>query len=145
MGGVGVGMQPAEIGQRVGMERGAVGRAEPALEDLAGIRPGDRVHRVERQAEPATQQIAQPVEIEDPLHQRRVVGDGVDNRHLHLAQPGRAEAPERHIGALERAIGGDRLGVAIDRLGHPLGGRAAVFGIVLDAEIAVRAAGIMAC
>ena len=78
IGGIGrvrVGVMAAEIGQRVGIDRGARRGSETPLEDLPRIRPGDRVHRIEAQPEAAAEQIAQPVEIEDPLHQRGIIGD----------------------------------------------------------------------
>ena len=75
-----VGMTAAEIGHGFGLDGGAGGRAEPALEDLARIGAGDRAHRVEAQPEAAAKQVAQPVEIEHPLHQLGVIGDRVDDR-----------------------------------------------------------------
>ena len=87
-----IGMMAAEIGQRLGIDRGAGGRAEPTLEDLARIGAGHRAHRVEAQPEAAAEQVAQPVEIEDALHQRGVIGDRVDDRDLHRAKPRRRRA-----------------------------------------------------
>src|SRR5581483_10324399 len=70
---LGSGCRPAKSG------RGAALTALPeaALENLHRIGAGDRVHRIEAQAEAAAEQLAQPVEIENPLHQRGIVGDRV--------------------------------------------------------------------
>ena len=91
---VGIGMMAAEIGLRLGVDGGPRRRPEPALEDLPGIGAGDRVHRIEAQPEPAAEQFAQPVEIEDPLHQRGVIGDRVDDLDRHRAEP---RSPSRSI------------------------------------------------
>ena len=100
--------------------------------------------RVEAEPETAAKQLAQPIEIEDPLHQRGIVGDRIDDLDIHVPEPRRAEPVERQVGRLDRAVGGDLRRMAVDRLGHALGRRAAIGDIVLDAEIAVGAARIMA-
>ena len=147
VGGIGrvrVGMVAAEIGQRIGIDRCARRGPEPPLENLPRIGPGYRVHRIEAEPETAAEQVAQPVEVENPLHQRGVVGDRIDDFDGHVAEPRRADAVERQVGRLDRAIGGDALRAAVDCLGHALGRWAAIGDIVLDAEIAVGAAGIVA-
>ena len=139
-----VGMTAAEIGHGFAVDDGAGGRAQPALEDLARIGAGDRAHRVEAQPEAAAKQVAQPVEIEHPLHQLGIIGDRVDDRDPHAAERAVADPVERHRRCLDRRISRDLLGAAPDRIGHPLGRRAAIGDIEFDAEIAVGAAGVMA-
>ena len=82
VGEVGIGVPAAEVGERGAVDHGARRRAQAALEDLGGVRPGDGVHGVEAHAEAAArQQRPNGGEVEERLHERGVVGDGVDDLH----------------------------------------------------------------
>ncbi len=61
-----------------------------------------------------------------------------------LAQDGFAQLVERHVRCIEDAIAGDGLAPGVDRLGHRFGGGAAVAAVELDAEVFLRAAGVVA-
>ena len=77
VGEIGIGMAAAEIRQRGSPNHGAFGRAEAALENLDGVGTGHRVHRVVPHAKGrSAQEAAHAVEVEQRLHQRRIVGHG---------------------------------------------------------------------
>ena len=84
------------------------------------------------------------VEIEQGFHQRLIVGDRVDHLDRHFAEPAVAEGAEVDILTIENPISVDRLRIGEDRVGDLLGRRAAIAGIIFDAEIAMRSAGIVA-
>ena len=141
---VGVGVVPAEIGKRCPVHHGAVGKAKHALENAMRIGSGDRSHGVELHGEAGVDQVADRVEVEQRLHQFGIVGHRVDHLHHHGAKPRLADATKVHVGRSGDAIAGDRPGALIDRVGELLGRRAAIAGIVLDAEVALRPTGIVA-
>ncbi len=98
-----IGVAAAEVRQRLAVHHGPVRRAESSLEDLVGVRARDGVHRVEQHAEPAAgEQRAQGVEVEQSLHERGVVRDGIDHLHAHVAQRVLAVAVERHVRRVDR-------------------------------------------
>ncbi len=84
------------------------------------------------------------VEIEQRLHQRGIVGDRVDDLDGHVARLLRADAAEVDVGRVLDQIAVEHLGPREHRIGDLLRRRAAIADIVLDAEIAVRPAGIVA-
>ena len=68
----------------------------------------------------------------------------VDHRDGHVAEPGLADRVEVEVGALDDPVRGQRPGARMDRRRDGLGGRATIGGVELDAEIALRAARIVA-
>ncbi len=142
---VGVGVVAAEVGQRHRVDHRALGRAEAVFEDRLGIGAGDRVHRVEAHLEAArAQQRADRVEVEQAFHQLGIVGHRVDHLDRHAAERLRPEGGEVAIGGFDDAELVDAAAVGVDRLGDALGRGAAVADVVLDAEVAVRPAGVVA-
>ena len=140
---VGVGMAAAEVGGGHGIDHAASRGAEVVDQDRSRVGAGDGVHRIEAQAQPAGDGRADEVEVEQRAHQRVVVGDGIDHLDGHRAQFPRAEVVEVDVGRVQRPEAGDRLGAGVDGVGDRLGRRAAVVDVVLDAEVAVRPAGIV--
>ena len=140
---VGIGMMAAEIGARHSVDHAARRRAEVILQDSRGVGSGHGVHRVEAQGQAAGDGGADGVEIEQRAHQRLVVGDGIDDFDRRRAELDRADHVEIDVGGLDDGEALDQQGAGVDRLGHALGRGAAVAGVVLDAEVAVRTAGIM--
>ncbi len=141
---VGVGVVAAEVGQGGAVADGARRRAEAVLEDLGGVGAGDGGHGVEGHAEAAGEHGADGGEVEERLHQLGVVGDGVDDLDGHVAELLGADLVEVEVGGVEDLVLVDLLGALVDRLGDPLGGGAAVADVVLDAEVFLRAAGVVA-
>ena len=139
-----VGVVAAEVGQGRAVADGARGGAEAVLEDLGGVGAGDGGHGVEGHAEAAGEHGADGGEVEERLHQLGVVGDGVDDLDGHVAELLGAEPVEVEVGGVEDLVFVDLLGALVDRLGDALGGGAAVADVVLDAEVLVRAAGVVA-
>ena len=137
-------MMAAEIGERRPVDHRAGGGAQFALENGVGVGAGDSVHGVEAHAEAGSEQRADGVEVEQRAHQRGVIGDGVDDLDARAFDPHLAERVEIDIRRVDRLVGRNGLGVGENRVGDLLGRRAAVADIVLDAEIALRAAGIVA-
>ena len=138
---VGVGVVAAEIGQRRAVAHGTTRESQAIFEDFGGIGAGDRAHRVECHGEART---PDRVEIEQRFHQGGVIGDGIDHLDGQVADLHLAERIEVDIVALHDQIAVDRLRAGVDRLRHLFGRRAAIADIVLDAEILVRPAGIVA-
>jgi hypothetical protein len=99
---------------------------------------------VEAHAEARREQSADRLEVEQRLHQRKILGDRVDDLDLGPLDLDRPEAVDVHVRGVGDLVGGDRLGMAEDGLGNVLWGRSAGADVVLDAEIPVRAAGIVA-
>ena len=95
-------------------------------------------------AEARGEQGADRVEVEQRLHQLEILRDGIDDLDLgplDLDRPQFVDVDVRGVGDFVRR---DRLGAGEDRLGDGLRRRSAGADIVLDAEIAVRPAGIVA-
>ena len=142
---LGSGWPPPKSGSGVPLRTVPAGAPSSRLEDRLGIRAGDGVHRVEGQAEAAGEQGAQRVEVEQLAHQRGVVGHRVDHLDRHRAELLRADAAEVDVGRVERCrIRRSAQCLRVDRVGDLLRRRAAVGGVELDAEVAVRAAGVVA-
>ena len=134
----------AEIRQRRAIDHRAGARLQFVLEDRVGVGPGHRVQGVEAHAEARGEQGADRVEVEQRLHQRQILRDRVDDLDLGSLDLDSPEAVDVDVGSVGDFVGGDRLGTGEDRLGDVLRGRSAGADIVLDAEIAVRPAGIVA-
>jgi len=118
--------------------------AELAFENLACVRAGDRMHRIEAHAKaPALQHRADALEVEQPLHQRRVVGDRIDHLDAQAAELGRFDAGQIDRRRVDRQVTIDLLRARIDRLGDLLGRRPAIGDVVLDAEVTVGSAGVV--
>ena len=138
-------MMAAKIGQRRAVDHRPRARAELPLENGVGIGAGHRMHRVKTHFEAGGEQSADRVEVEQRLHQRRIFGDGVDDGDLGALDPGHADRIEIDDGRIGDSVMVDRLGVHKHRVGDFLRRGSAVADIVFDAEVAVRAAGIVAC
>ena len=134
----------AEIGQWRAVHHGSGAGLQFALEDRVRIRAGHRMQGVEAHAEARCEQSADGVEVEQRLHQREVLRDRIDNLDLGPLDPDSPEAIDVHVRGVGDLVGGDRFGMGEDRLGDLLRGGSAGADVVLDAEIAVRAAGIVA-
>ena len=137
-------MMPAEIGQRHEVARGTLRRAEPVLQYLLGIRPRHRMHGVEAHAEAALEHGADRVEVEQALHQFGIVADRIDHIDRHAAGLHRAHLVDVDRVEIGNLVFADLLRALEDRIGHFFRRRAAILGVVFDAEILVRAAGIVA-
>nr|GEU28481.1 hypothetical protein [Tanacetum cinerariifolium] len=142
--GIRVRVQAAEILQRLAIDHGAGRRAEDAFQDGLGVRAGHGRHAVKAHAEAAVEQRTDGVEVEQFLHQFRVVGHRVDDHDLGLFDARGAQLVQVHGRRIADAVRGDRFGAREDRFGDRLRSRAAVGDVVLDAEVAVRAARIVA-
>ena len=134
----------AEIGQRRAVDHRAGAGLQFALEDRMRVRAGHRMQGVVAHAEARGEQRANRVEVEQRLHQRQILRDRVDDLDLGRLDLGCAEAVDVHVRRVGDFVGGDRLGMGEDRLRDVLRGRPAGADIVLDAEIPMRAAGIVA-
>ena len=138
-------MVAAEILERHEIAGRAVGRTQPPLQDFLSVGSGDSVHGVEAHTETRLEQGAQRVEVEQALHQLGIIGHGVDDFDLDAANFEGAQLVEIDRIDIGDLVGRDHLAAGIDRIRQLLGRWAAIFGIVLDAEILMRAAGIVAC
>jgi hypothetical protein len=119
------------------------GCTQTVHQDLASIRAGHRVHRVELDPESAAQQGADRGEVEQRFHQPGIIRNRIDHRHGHIAGLVIARPVEGDIGRIGNAVLRDLFACREDRFGDLLRRGAAVGGVVLDAEIAVRSAGIV--
>jgi len=141
---VGVRVLTAEVGLGVAVQYRARLRPEHTLENLLRVGAGDGVHGVEAHGEqPGVEELADALEVEQLLHQHRVVGDRVDDLHGHPADRRRAALIEVDRCGLDGQVAVDLSGAVVDRLGHGLGGGAAVRDVELDPEVAVGPAGVV--
>src|SRR3546814_13504591 len=76
---IGVGVAAAKVCQRHGVEHAAVGGAELLDEDALRIRTRHGMHRIEAQARAALEPVADAVEVEQLLHQLRVIVNAVND------------------------------------------------------------------
>ena len=83
-------------------------------------------------------------EIEQGFHQGGVIGDRVHHIDDHIAQMAAPDGRKVCVMRLQNMIFGDRQSVLIHCFGHGFGGRAAVGHVEFDAEILIRAAGVVA-
>jgi hypothetical protein len=138
---IGVGVVTAEIGKRFPVADRAGREAEAAFEDLGRIRPGDRAHRVERH-----RQFCRPdrVEVEQRFQERGVILDRVDDLDGHAAYCDFAVGIEVDVLCVDGQPTVDLKRPRVDRVGDALGRGAAIGDVVLDPEILVGTAGIVA-
>ena len=94
---------------------------------------------------PARERRAQRVEVEQLAHQLDIIRDRIEHLDLHFANAVAANAAEVHIRRVQGQDPGDLQRLGVDRIGDLLGRRPAIGGVELDAEIAIRPAGIVAC
>ena len=135
----------AEIGQRHAIDDRALAPRRVRRSKIGvRIRPGDGVHRIEAQAEASRRTGRACLEVEQRLHQPDVVGDRVDDLDRGHLDRGDADRVDVEIGRVRDLVGIDDLGAGEDRVGDLFRGRAASADIVLDPEIAVRPARIVA-
>ena len=137
-------MMTAEVLQRRPVDDRAFGKAETVLEDLVRIGTGDRAHRIEAHREAALHRGADRVEIEERFHQIGVVGNRIDDRNRHARHLHVARRIEVDVLCRNGQPAVDFLRAGMDRPGHAFGSRAAVGYVVLDAEVLVRTAGVVA-
>ncbi len=142
---VGIGMAAAEILPRLAVHHRAGRCAEALLQDLPRVGPGHRVHGVEAHLQRARcQLVADQREVEQAFHERGVVRDRVDHLDVHAAEPSGTDQVQVDGDGVQHVAAVDLLCAGIDRLGHLLRGRATVRNVVLDAEVLVRPAGVVA-
>ena len=141
---IGVGVVAAEIGQRRAVAHGAGGRAKLTLENRVRIRPGDGVHGVEGEPQAPRERRPQRVEVEQLAHQLDVIRDRIDHLDLHFADAEGARAANVYIGRVHGQDFRDPQRLGVDRVRDLLGRRPAIGRVELDAEIAIRPAGIVA-
>ena len=139
-----VGMMMAKVRQGRAVHHRALRRAEPLFENLDRIGTSHRAHRIEGEGESVRNLRADRGEIEQAFHQVGIGGDGIDHIDSHAAQRGRADRVEINVGGVEDLVAFYRQGALDDRVGHFFRRRAAIADIIFDAEIFVRAAGIVA-
>ena len=133
----------AEIRQRPSPQNATGFRAQ-LLQDRLGVRTGNGIHRIEIQAECARgQQFPNTLEIEQLLHQRRIVGNGIYYLYLQVGQLQTAGLVNADVSGLENIVLADFAAVPEYRIGETFLGRPAIGGIELDAEVGIRAARIV--
>ena len=137
-------MVAAEIGQRRAIDDRAGARAELALQNCMGIRPGDGMHRVEAHFEAAGEEFADGVEVEQRLHQRAILRDGIDDFDRRAFQADLAQLVEIEVGGVGNPIGVDELRARINRVGDFFRRGPAIADVIFNAKVAVGPARIMA-
>ena len=146
---VGIGVMVAEILQRRAVHHRSGREAEHPFQNGVGIGPGDRRHGIEAHAQSALHGGSNAVEVEQALHQQRIVGDRIDDFDQHRACRA-VDGCGADLVEIDRDRIGDHVAVdgqraRVDRFGDLLGCGAAIADVVFDAEIAVRPAGVVAC
>ena len=144
VGEVGVGMAAAEILQGGAVAHAARRCPQQTLQQPGGVGPRHRVHRIEGDGVVAPQQVADPIEIEQLLHQGDVVVDPIDHLHLQGADLLLAGLIERQRHRLPDAVTLQLAAAGVDGVGEGFRGGAAVGAIHLHAEIAIGATGVVA-
>ena len=139
-----VGVVAAEIRQRRCIADRALRRAEALFDDLHGIGTGNGAHGIDHDPETAGDQRADGGEIEQFFHQGGVIGNRIDHLDRQFVHLEAAHLVEIDIGGVGDFIAVDNLRAGIDRIGDLFRCGAAIADIVFDAEIFVRAAGIVA-
>ena len=137
-------MAAAEVFQRYAIDDAALRRAQHAFQDGPRIRAGDGVHAVKADAQAAREQGADGVEVEQLLHQFRVVENRIDHFDRHLLDARQSRRIEVDVGRVADAVFGDGLRARKHGFGDLFRRRAAIGDVVLDAEIAIGAARVMA-
>ena len=137
-------VQSTEVLTRLGVDHRARRRTQLAFQQGAGVGPAHRPHGVQAQAEARSQQAPDGVEIKQAAHQVGVVSYRVNYLHRHALQRQDVQGIQRQVGAVAGVDGLQLQASLVDGLGQRLGRRAAVGHVVLDAEVALRAAGVVA-
>jgi hypothetical protein len=137
-------MAATEILQRHAVHHRAGRGTEASLDDFLRVGSGHRVHGVEAELETAGDQFADRLEVEQRLHQVGVVRHRVDHLHLHTADGLAPDVVERDRGSIDDAVAAQFAAAGEDGIGDSFRCRAAVAGVVLDAEVAFRPARIVA-
>ncbi len=144
IGRVRVGVQAAEVFERFAVHHRAGGRAEFAFDDGLGVRPAHRPHGVVTQAETAGEEAADGTKVEQAAQHGGVVFHRVDDVDVHAVHGQRAQRVQRHVRRVADGVGAHGQRAFVQRLRQLLGRRAAVGGVVFDAEVAVGPARVVA-
>jgi hypothetical protein len=136
-------MDAAEVRQGHGIADTVPGDAQPPMEDLECIGAGDGMHGVIADPESPVNQGTDAIEVEQPLHQGGVIGDGVYN--LHRQRPTGRFADVAQIDPLHICfqITIDGQGALVNSIHERFGCLSAGGGVELDAEVAVGSARIV--
>ena len=140
-----IGVPATEIGQRNPVDHRPGRSAKTIFENRACIRPGHGMHGIETHAElRAHQQVGDFLEIEKRFEQFCVIRDGIDDLNDQIADLRFSERTQIDIRRLDVTIEVDILATQIDGVGKGFVGRSAIRHVVLDTEIALRTARIVA-
>jgi len=132
---IGVRMMPAEVRQRRAIENRIRRRTKSIDEDSRGIRPGDRGHRIETKTEAGSKQAPDLVEIEQLLHEHRVVMNRINDLDFTLREANSAKRVEIDIRRRHDLISGDGFRTGKHGLGQFFRRRTAISYIVFDTEV----------
>mmetsp|Transcript_3855 Transcript_3855/g.12235 ORF Transcript_3855/g.12235 Transcript_3855/m.12235 type:complete len:316 (-) Transcript_3855:215-1162(-) len=150
VGQVGVRMQPAKVRLRHAVVHGSRGGAQLLAEDAVCVWPSHAVERIVDHVEVRTlDHRTNGGEVEHAAKKRQVVLRRVDHFHREGLAVGpsevkAAQSAQVHGGkVLRRQHTGDALALLVDGVRHALRGRAAVGSVILDAEVALRAARVV--
>ncbi len=119
-------------------------RAQFALNDGLGVGPAHRIHGINANSQTVRKHPAQHAEIKKRPHHRGVIGHRVDHLNLHLFNLLHAQGVDGNVWRVAKAQFDQLLGAGINSFSQCLIGRTAVTGVVLDAEVAVWSARVMA-
>ncbi len=104
------------------------------------------MHRIDTHCESRrSDEVADTIEVENRLHQRRIITNRVHDPDLHSTHLAKSLAVEIHIGQIGNAIRPQLAAARKYRIGKTVRCRTAVTDVVLDAEIALRSPGVVAC
>ena len=141
---IGVGVMAAEVRQRRPIQNQVRRRAKHINEDLRGIRSRHRRHRIETKPKTGFEQAPDAVEIEQLLHQFRVIVNRIDHFDLAWPEANAAQHIEIDIRRRDDFILGDPFRAGKHGLGQFFRRRPAISHIVFDPEVAVRPTWIVA-
>ena len=99
-----VGVVAAEVGERRAVPDRTRGRPKFALENRMRVRTGDSVHGVEGEPQARRKGRAQRREIEQLAHQLNVIGHGIDDLNLRIADAVTADLREVDIGSVQASV-----------------------------------------
>ncbi len=119
-------------------------KTKAAFKYLPGIGAGHCMHGIEGHRHPLFHGLADRGKGKQLLHQVSVIGHRVDHLYRHLPHRDTADGIKVNVGRvdIEPAVNLQR--TRMDCTGNAFRSRAAIGDIVLDAEILVRPAGIVA-
>lgn len=142
-----IGVASAEVGERYRVLYGSLRETERVDEDSTPVRTSDTVHTVEENFERVRMRLEEVLdegEVEDGFEELDVVRNGVDDLNVRGTVGEEALLREVDRGKFNDLVAGDRLRLLKDLVGDILRSRTAVRDVVLDAEIRVRASGVVA-